>query len=69
MSPDFEPILLHYHYLAEVQYQERLWEVLTWIGCSSEVLEWIENRLSFFNPKEVKPPGSLLKRLTRFWKG
>jgi hypothetical protein len=68
MGPDFEPVLLHYHYLAEVQYQERLREVLTWIGCSSEVLEWIENRLAFFNPQKARPPRSILEKLTRFWK-
>ncbi|MEO6196148.1 MAG: hypothetical protein ABIS20_24265 [Thermoanaerobaculia bacterium] len=68
MGPGFAPILLHYHYLAEAQYQEQLREVLTWIGCSSEVLEWIENRLSFFNPIRVKPPRSILERLTRLWK-
>ena len=68
MGPDFEPILLHYHYLAEVQYQERLREVLAWIGCSPDVLKWIESRLSFFNPKKVMPPRSIREKLTRFWK-
>jgi hypothetical protein len=68
MGSDFEPVLLHYHYLAEVQYQEHLRQVLAWIGCSAEVLEWIEDRLSFFNPAQVKPPRSRLEKLIRFWK-
>jgi hypothetical protein len=68
MGPGFEPILLHYHYLAEVQYQARLREVLAWIGCSPEVLEWIENRLSLFDLKKVKSSRPILERLTRFWK-
>lgn len=44
----FEPILLHYHYLAEPQYQEQFRPVLTRIGCSSDVLRWIEERMKFF---------------------
>jgi hypothetical protein len=68
MGPDFEPILLHYHYLAEPQYQAHLRQVLIWIRCSSEAVEWIENRLSFFNPEKVKPPRSILEKLSRFWK-
>jgi hypothetical protein len=69
MGPGFEPILLHYHYLAEVQYQAQLRQALTRIGCSPEILEWIENRLSFFNPEKVKSPRSIRERLARFWKG
>jgi hypothetical protein len=45
----FAPLLLHYHYLAEAQYQERFRQVLTRIGCSPEVRGWIGNRLSYFN--------------------
>ncbi|HEX3554349.1 MAG TPA: hypothetical protein VIA62_14075 [Thermoanaerobaculia bacterium] len=48
-GPGREPILLHYHYLAEVQYQARLRQVLRRIGCSSGVIEWIEDRLPLFN--------------------
>jgi hypothetical protein len=69
MGPDFEPVLLHYHYLAEAPYQAQLRQVLTRIGCSSEVLEWIGNRLSFFNPKKVRPPRSMLEKLSRLWRG
>jgi len=43
--------------------------VLTWIGCSPEILKWIGNRLSFFNPKKVKPPSSILEKLIGLWKG
>ena len=48
LRDDFEPILLHYHYLAEPQYQAAFREVLNRIGCSSDVLRWIEERMSFF---------------------
>jgi hypothetical protein len=44
-----EPILLHYHYLAEPRYQTQLREVMAWIGCSREVLQWIEERLPYFS--------------------
>jgi hypothetical protein len=44
------PILLHYHHLAEPQYQEQLRQVLARIRVSSGVLRWIENRLSLFDP-------------------
>ena len=49
MGPGFDPILLHYHYLAEVQYQAQFRQVLTRIRCSSQVIQWIEDRLPFFN--------------------
>jgi hypothetical protein len=49
LRPGFEPILLHYHHLAEVQYQAQLRQVLERIGCSSEVLGWIEERLAYFD--------------------
>jgi len=45
----FEPILLHYHHLAEVQYQGQLRDVLIRIGCSPEAREWIERRLPSFS--------------------
>jgi hypothetical protein len=45
----FTPILLHYHYLAEEQYREHFRQVLARIGCSPEVLSWIEDRLPFFD--------------------
>ena len=48
-SPRFEPILLHYHYLAEVELQAHLRQVLARIGCSSAVLGWIEERLPLFD--------------------
>jgi hypothetical protein len=49
MRPGFEPILLHYHHLAEPQYQEQLRQTLTRAGCSSDVAKWIEGRLHFFD--------------------
>jgi hypothetical protein len=49
MGRGFKPILLHYHYLTETQYQRTLRQVLTRIRCSSEVMTWIEERLSLFN--------------------
>lgn len=48
MSAGFKPVLLHYHYLAEVRYQEQFRQVLRRIGCSPDVLEWIEDRLPYF---------------------
>lgn len=43
-----KPVLLHYHYLAEPQYQEHFRRVLARIGCSAGTARWIEDRLSFF---------------------
>jgi len=51
MEEGFAPILFHYHYLAEEQYQEHFRQVLSRIGCSSETLEWIEARSVFFRPR------------------
>jgi hypothetical protein len=48
MSRGFEPVLLHYHYLAEPQYQAHFRPVLRRIGCSGNVIRWIEDRLHFF---------------------
>jgi hypothetical protein len=45
----FEPILLHYHFLAEPRYQEQLRQVLNRIGCSPDVFRWIEDRMSLFS--------------------
>lgn len=45
----FAPILLHYHHLAEVEYQGQLLQVLERIGCSSDVRRWIEARLPRFH--------------------
>jgi hypothetical protein len=50
-----EPILLHYHYLAEPKHQPQLREVMSWIGCSRAVLQWIEERLPIFY---TPPPGA-----------
>lgn len=43
-----EPVLLHYHFLAEPQYQGAFREVLIRTGCSSDVIRWIEDRLALF---------------------
>jgi hypothetical protein len=48
LRPGFEPVLLHYHHLAEVPYQEQLRDVLARIGCPPEVRAWIEARLPWF---------------------
>lgn len=49
MGAGFNPILLHYHYLAEVQYREQFQRVLKRIRCSRDVIEWIEDRLPLFD--------------------
>jgi hypothetical protein len=53
MGRGYKPVLLHYHYLAEPQYQEYFRRVLSRIGCSSGVVQWIEDRLSFFQEETV----------------
>ncbi|HSS78674.1 MAG TPA: hypothetical protein VLV54_18275 [Thermoanaerobaculia bacterium] len=50
MGRGFKPILLHYHYLAEMQYQAQFRQVLSLVRCSSQIQEWIEGRLPYFNP-------------------
>ncbi|HBL31215.1 MAG TPA: hypothetical protein DD490_30685 [Acidobacteria bacterium] len=42
------PVLLHYHYLAEVPYQQHFREVLSWLGCSTRVRRWLAARLPTF---------------------
>jgi hypothetical protein len=49
MRRGFKPILLHYHHLAEAQYQAQFLHVLTRVGCSAEVLRWIQERFPFFD--------------------
>lgn len=49
LRPGFQPILLHYHHLAEMQYHEQLRQTLTRSGCSSDVIAWIEGRLAHFH--------------------
>jgi hypothetical protein len=48
MPAGFEPILLHYHYLAEPQHQAQLRQALERAGCSPEIAGWIEARLAPF---------------------
>ncbi len=43
-----EPILLHYHYLAELRHQAQFRKALKRVGCSREVRSWIEARLPGF---------------------
>lgn len=50
MPPGFEPILLHYHYLAEPRHQDSFRQALSRIGCSPEIARWIEARLALFGP-------------------
>lgn len=40
-----EPILLHYHYLAEAQHQEQFRQVVKRLGCSPDAIRWIEDRM------------------------
>lgn len=48
MGAGFEPVLLHYHFLAEPRFQEDFRRVLNRIGCSPDVIRWIEDRLALF---------------------
>lgn len=48
MRRGFRPILLHYHHLAEPQYQEQLRQAMIRTGCSSDVPDWVEKRLHLF---------------------
>lgn len=43
------PVLLHYHYLAEPEYRAQLHTVLAGLGCSDEVQQWIDERLTWFD--------------------
>jgi len=43
-----KPILLHYHYLGEPQYQAQFLQALARIGCSPDVVRWIEERFPWF---------------------
>lgn len=43
-----EPILLHYHYLAEPSYQPHLRQVLERLGVAPAARRWIEARLALF---------------------
>jgi hypothetical protein len=55
-----EPLLLHYHYLAEPPYREPFRQVLQRIGCRAEVRAWVEERLSLFEPASPR-------RFLRWW--
>lgn len=48
-------VLLHYHYLAEPEYRSQLHTVLAGLGCSDEVQQWIDERLTWF---DAAPPSS-----------
>lgn len=47
--PGSEPVLLHYHYLADSQHRDELSKVLEKIGCSPQVIGWIFARLGPFD--------------------
>jgi len=49
-----EPILLHYHYLAEMQYQAGFRQAMARIGCSPDVLGWVEDRLRYFGCNKLQ---------------
>jgi hypothetical protein len=49
MHPDSEPVLLHYHYLAEPQYRGQLSAALKKIGCSRQTTAWVFARLGLFD--------------------
>jgi hypothetical protein len=46
---DSEPVLLHYHYLAEPQYRSELSTTLKKIGASPQAVAWIFSKLSLFD--------------------
>ncbi len=48
MKRGFEPILLHYHYLAEPQHQAQFRQALKRIGCPPEIAGWIGERMKLF---------------------
>ena len=51
--PVVEPVLVHYHYLAQPQYQSHLRAVLQRIGCSEQVRQWVDDRLHRFERADV----------------
>ncbi len=51
--PTIEPVLVHYHYLAEPKYQEHLHAVLRRLGCTAEVQAWVAARLHWFDRADV----------------
>lgn len=55
MPAGFEPILLHYHYLAEPRHQESFRQALKRIGCSPETAAWIEARFAAFGEGSSSP--------------
>jgi hypothetical protein len=42
------PVLLHYHYLAELPHQPTLLQAATRVGCPPAVRHWLEDRLGYF---------------------
>lgn len=50
LRPGFRPVLLHYHHLTEREYRDQLRQAMTRIGCSPDRIEWIEQRLRWFDP-------------------
>ncbi|MDO8363714.1 MAG: hypothetical protein Q7V88_12515, partial [Actinomycetota bacterium] len=48
LPPGTGPVLLHYHYLAEPEYQQHLGPVLERLGCSADVQRWVDERLTWF---------------------
>lgn len=51
--PAVEPVLVHYHYLAQPEYQSHLQDVLQRLGCSETVQEWVNARLQWFDRADV----------------
>jgi hypothetical protein len=47
--PGAEPVLLHYHYLAESQHRDELSKVLEKIGCPPQAVAWTFARLGLFD--------------------
>lgn len=45
MAAGFEPILLHYHHLAEAPFRAQLRRALRRVRCSSAARRWIEDRI------------------------
>lgn len=44
-----EPVLIHYHHLAEPQYREQLRQAMERCGCSRKVIDWIAARRGYFD--------------------
>lgn len=44
-----KPVLIHYHHLAEPPYREQLRQAMERCGCSRKVIDWVAERLVYFD--------------------